>query len=113
MNIKLIIRTWFGDRFDGVIEAVRYHKNGQIEWVRAYERRGPTWSDHVLLKRDELVDRIKSGKRFYSGQRKENNASEFELERKVVLTKNGKGVMVKTEDIKSSEKDSLQGVPII
>ncbi len=34
-------------KFDGVIEAVRY-KNGQIAVVRAFERRGTTFSDRGM-----------------------------------------------------------------
>ena len=48
-------------KFDGVIEAVRY-KSGKIEVVRAYERRGATFSDHVLLDRKELLERLRGGK---------------------------------------------------
>ncbi len=45
-------------KIDGVIEAVRY-KNGQLIVVRAYERRGSTFSDRVLLERSY---RVRSGK---------------------------------------------------
>jgi len=47
-------------KVDGVIEAVRY-KNGQIVIVRAYERRGATFSDHVLLERKTLLERLQKG----------------------------------------------------
>ena len=47
-------------KFDGVIEAVRY-KNGQIEVVRAFERRGATFTDRIMLKRDEFLKRLKKG----------------------------------------------------
>ncbi|MFN8424915.1 MAG: hypothetical protein U0X87_01470 [Anaerolineales bacterium] len=35
---------------DGVVEAVRY-KNGQIMMVRAFERRGSSFSDRVFIER--------------------------------------------------------------
>jgi hypothetical protein len=41
-------------KFDGVIEAVRY-KNGQVEVVRAFERRGAAFSDRILIPRRELL----------------------------------------------------------
>ena len=107
------MRTWFGDRFDGVIEAVRYRKNGKIEWVRAYERRGPTWSDHVLLQRQMLLEKLKAGKRFYTGQRKVLHASEFDLGRQIVVAENGKGEIIQTDDVKAGSRDMLQGVPVI
>ena len=45
-------------KFDGVIEAVRY-KNGQIEVVRAFERRGAAFTDRIMLNRKEFLERIK------------------------------------------------------
>ncbi len=47
--------------YDGVIQAVHYDNQGQVEWVRAFLRRGPVWSDYVQLDRDDLVDKINSG----------------------------------------------------
>ena len=64
-------------KFDGVIEAVHY-KNGQIVTVRAYERRGAAFSDRVLIDRKELLERIKGGKQFVIGKRKEFMAGTFE-----------------------------------
>jgi hypothetical protein len=37
-------------KFDGVIEAVRY-KDGQIEVVRTFERRGAAFTDRLMLNR--------------------------------------------------------------
>src|SRR5512143_521301 len=96
-------------KFDGVIEAVRY-KNGKIEKVRAYERRGPTFSDHVLIERPALIDRLKKGKRFVTGQRKEFWASTFEVGKTVrLLGENGTAVVTTEEQ---NGQDVLQGVPI-
>lgn len=64
---------------DGIIEAVRYAADGKIELVRLYERRGPTYSDRVLLTRAELVTRMKAGKRFAVGVRQFGMASTFVL----------------------------------
>jgi hypothetical protein len=110
MDINLIKRTWFGDRFDGVIEAVRYNRQGNIQWVRAYQRRGPTWSDHVLLGREDLLQQIKSRKRYFTGRRILNQGSEFELGRRVVLTGNGQGEHIVTENSSANNKDRLEGV---
>ncbi len=65
-------------KIDGVIEAVRYTPGGLISIVRTYERRGAVWSDHVLLGRQELVARLRNGKRFVTGERKEYLGSVFE-----------------------------------
>ena len=85
-------------QIDGVIEAVRF-KNGQIVAVRAYERRGATFSDHVLLDRKELLEQIKSGKKFVIGTRKEFLASTFEEGKPVqVLNRDGKEILATRED---------------
>ncbi len=95
-------------RFDGVIEAVRY-KGGKIELVRAYERRGPTFSDRVLLDRKTLVERLQQGKRFVTGQRKEYLASTFEIGKSVALDgQDGKQVVTTRPQ---NEQDLLEGVP--
>jgi hypothetical protein len=56
-------------KFDGLIEAVRYTAAGQIELVRFYERRGAAFSDHRLLTRAGLVERLQNGQKFVTGQR--------------------------------------------
>ena len=71
-------------KYDGVIEAVRY-KGGKIQLVRVYERRGPTFSDRVLLDRATLLERLKNGKRFVTGQRKQLLASTFAVDKSVSL----------------------------
>jgi hypothetical protein len=69
-------------KIDGVIEAVRY-KNGQIAVVRAYERRGPTYTDIVHLDRKTLLLRLQEGKQFFTGQREILKASTFNLGKQV------------------------------
>jgi len=64
-------------KLDGVIEAVRYNSDGKIAIVRAYERHGVVWSDHVLLDRKGLSDRLIQGKRFVIGERKIHLGSVF------------------------------------
>lgn len=96
-------------KFDGVIEAVRY-KAGKIEVVRAYERRGATFSDHVLLDRKTLIGRLEKGKRFVTGQRKEFLASSFEVGKTVSLLGQDGNQIVTTGP--QSEQDLLEGVPV-
>lgn len=77
-------------KIDGVIESVRY-KNGQILMVRAYERRGATYSDRVLLERKTLLERLQKGKHFVTGQREEFKASTFKVGKAVMLvSQNGR-----------------------
>ncbi len=95
-------------KFDGVIEAVRY-KNGKIDVVRAYERRGATFSDQVLMDRKTLLERLKDGKRFVTGQRKELLGSTFEVGKPVMVAgSNGKQIVTTTT---TAEHDALEGVP--
>jgi len=54
-------------KYDGIVQAVRYGEDGQILWVAAFLRRGPTWSDSLLIDRKALVDKLKSGKQFVIG----------------------------------------------
>ncbi len=96
-------------KFDGVIEAVRY-KNGKIDVVRVYERRGATFSDRILMDRKALVERLKKGKRFVTGQRKEFWASTFEVGKPVLLVgDDGKQIMATHPE---APRDQLEGVPV-
>ena len=96
-------------KVDGVITAVHY-MNGQIENVRAYERRGATFSDHILLDRMSLLERLKNGKRFVVGERKELLASTFELRKPVqVINRNGKEIISTRE---GADRDELEQAPV-
>ncbi len=94
-------------KLDGVIEAVRYTPGGQIAVVRAYERHGVVWSDHVLLERKELSERLKQGKRFVVGERKIYLGSVFETGTAV---RQLKGNIVTAGQ--TSGRDLLSGVPV-
>ena len=96
-------------KFDGVIEAVRY-KNGQVVVVRAYERRGATFSDHVLIDRKDLMERIKNGKHFVTGSRRKLLAGTFESGKPVqVISRNGKEFISTRSE---ADKDELEQVPV-
>jgi uncharacterized protein YjhX (UPF0386 family) len=71
---------------DGIIEAVRY-KNGHLLSVRAYERRGATYSDCVVLDRKTLLERLQKGQQYMTGSREEFRASTFKVGRAVRLVK--------------------------
>ena len=97
-------------KFDGVIEAVRY-KNGQIEVVRAFERRGATYSDRVMVARKELLERLKNGQKFVVGKRKEFMASTFDIQDKPlqVLERNGSEIIATRTD---ADHDELEQAPV-
>lgn len=54
---------------DLIIEAVHHKRNGQIDFVRAYQKRGATYSDCLLVERKELLESIVLGMRVFIGQR--------------------------------------------
>jgi hypothetical protein len=96
-------------KYDGIIEAVRY-KNGQILVVRAYERRGASFSDRVLIERKDLVERIKNGKQFLTGERKEYWAGTFDTGKPVkVISREGKEFLSTRDGV---DHDELEQVPV-
>ncbi len=56
-------------KFDYLIEAIHYTPDGVLEKVRLYEKRGPSFSDHILISRDQLIHILKSGKKVVTGSR--------------------------------------------
>jgi hypothetical protein len=59
-------------KIDIVLVAVRYADDGrQMELVRGFERRGPVWSDLVLLDRSTLIELVGAGRRVVTGREKE------------------------------------------
>lgn len=99
-------------KYDGVIEAVHYTDGGQVDWVRAYLRRGPTWSDRVIIKRQDLIDEIKDGRKMMVGKRVEFMGGSFDVSSPVEVTgAAGKEVLVTSS--KDSNRDHLEGVPVL
>ena len=96
-------------KVDGVIEAVRY-KGGKIDLVRLYERRGPTFSDHVLLDRPALLSRLKDGKNLVTGRRQLLLASTFDVGLPVLLSGDKSDAIVTTPG--GPGPDRLEGVPL-
>jgi hypothetical protein len=108
-KIHMEILIIMAKKFDGVIEAVRY-KNGQITLVRAFERRGAAFSDWILMDRKELLERLKDGKKFMVGKRKELWAGTFELGKPVqVISHDGKD-FISTSD--HADRDELEQAPV-
>jgi hypothetical protein len=100
------------EKIDGVVEAVHYTPEGQVDWVRVYERRGPTFSDRVLLDRSSLIKRLKDRKRFVIGQRKTLWASTFETTSALQLVrKSGREIIVSGES--TADRDSLPDAGLI
>lgn len=99
-------------KYDMVIEAVHYYPSGEIDWVRVYERRGPTFSDRKLIKRDELIKRLKKGQKAVGGQRLPYLASTFNLSEPLRLVNHDSKEFLISGQV-STERDFLSDVPII
>jgi len=57
------------NKADLIIEAVHRKQHGQIDFVRAYQKRGATYSDCVLVKRQMLLEMLAKGNKVVTGQR--------------------------------------------
>jgi hypothetical protein len=79
--------------------------------VRAFERRGAAFSDRVLLQRHELLERLKKGRRFTVGHRKEFLAGSFDLQGNPlqILKQNG-GEIISTRP--NADHDELENAPV-
>ena len=99
------------EKFDAVVDAVHYNLDGNVEWVRIFERRGPTWSDYVLVSRQKLVEELKAGKKYMVGKRVQYEASTFDVTVPLTLIQNGKDILTTVNS--KSEVDLLEGVPVI
>lgn len=97
-------------KLDGVVEAVHYAPDGKVAWVRAYERRGSTYSDRILLDRNALIERIKAGKHFFTGQRILLEAGTFEIIHPIrVIGLDNHPILV--TGYSPASQDTLDGVP--
>ena len=97
-------------KYDGVVEAVRY-KNGQIEVIRAFERRGAAFTDRVMLDRKEFLERLKKGRRFVVGKRREFLAGSFDVQEKPVqvVTRDGQEIISTRAE---ADQDELEQAPV-
>jgi hypothetical protein len=98
--------------YDGVIEAVRYSPDGRLSLARVYERRGPSFSDRILLGRDELIKRLESGDKYVLGKRIPRIPGTFEVTIAVRLVKDNEGVVWISTQGGGDHHDDLEGAPI-
>ncbi len=98
-------------KIDGVIETVRYDAKGMLSLIRVYERRGPTFSDLVLLSRDQLIQKLRTGKKFYVGKRIQLQASTFDLGCPVFLSGHAEHEVIVSQTSHENH-DELQDAPL-
>ena len=99
-------------KFDVVVVAVHYTAEGNIDWVRAFERRGPIFSGRMMIKRQALAEQIKSGKRVVVGQRVDQMGGTFTTGEAVRLVPANSGEVFVTGTSQAG-RDHLEGVPIV
>ncbi|MEN4013143.1 MAG: hypothetical protein AB1453_05060 [Chloroflexota bacterium] len=97
-------------RFDVVIEAVRFTPDGSLQTARIYERRGPVWSDRLLIGRADLIRRIRKGEKVVIGARKPYLANTFEAFAAVRLAQNDDKEVL-TSMVENDHSDSLPQAP--
>jgi hypothetical protein len=98
--------------YDGVLEAAHFKPDGQLDWVRVYVRRGPIFSDRILMNRQDLIKELKAGKRYWVGERIHNMGGKFNVIQPVNLLQKDNDPIIVLSDSRAS-KDELTGVPII
>ena len=97
--------------YDGVVTAVHYSPDGNIAWVRAFERHGFVFTDRMNLSREALIERLKEGKKFKTGVRKTYQGSDFEVDGDLQLIEKNGGYVITAGQ--AAEKDSLGNLPIL
>ncbi|MHC1782144.1 MAG: hypothetical protein AB9891_05170 [Anaerolineaceae bacterium] len=98
-------------KFDGLVEVVRYLQSGVIDCVRVYERRGPTFTDRILLDRETFLVKLKEGKKYVTGRRVPQFGSTFEVDEIIKVANTTKGEFI-TAGKSVSDRDDLKGTPI-
>lgn len=96
--------------YDGVIDAVRYLPDGQIDMVRMYKNRWLVYSDQILMSRQDLLEELSQGKRFVTGQRKTYVGNEFDTGKSVHLS--GPSNSIITTKDQAGNQDFLANVHI-
>ncbi len=98
--------------YDGVVEAAHFKPDGQLDWVRVYERRAAVFSDRIILSREAFIKQLKAGKHYMVGERIENMGGMFNVSQPVrLLERDGKQVIVVGDALTTT--DEMIGVPII
>jgi hypothetical protein len=97
-------------KYDGVVEGVRYTPEGKVKLVRVYLRRGTTWSDLMLMTREDFISVLKTGKRMVAGKRVDFMGGTFDVSDAIQLKgNNGQENIYITQP---GSSDNLEGIPL-
>ncbi len=98
-------------KIDGLVEAARYSPDGKLILVRMFERRGSVFSDRLLVSRDDLIQRLKAGRRITTGSRREFWGATFEPGHPLRLVGQKGRQFIATEGSPAG-RDDLRDTPI-
>ena len=99
------------NKFDYLVEAVHYSPTGELEKIRLYERRGPSFSDRIIINRNQLIRVLIAGKKVVVGNRIPYLASTFNQTGEIQLSGSKDAPVLVTGGVISSQ-DSLAGIPV-
>lgn len=99
-------------KYDGVVEVVRYKDDGEIDFVRLYQRRGKIFSDRILVSREDLIKRLKAKKVYLTGSPEPYLGATFHVGEPLKLKSTDHGQVIVAGSSQSSQ-DELKGVPRI
>ncbi len=99
-------------KFDIIIESAHFHPSGKLDYCRGYERRGPSFSDLQIFRRDQLIKALQKNKKAAIGSRQPRQASTFLISDEVVLSGNKENLVFST-DLNQHEVDYLPDIPLL
>lgn len=99
-------------KYDGVLEAAHFKPDGQLDWVRVYEKRYSAFSDRILLSRADFIKQLKAGKHYMTGERIPYMGGKFSVNQPVLLQLKNSIPVIVVGNARSSS-DDLSGVPIL
>ncbi len=100
-------------KFDGVLEAAHFDSQGQLVWVRVYERRYAAFTDRVILSREEFIKQLTAGKRYMLGERVLNLGGIFNVSQPVHLFQTDGKELIVVGNSHATTRDELSNVPVI
>jgi len=97
---------------DLVLVAARYAPaDSRLYVAQAYRRRGPIWSDLLLLDRPSLIQALEEKRHVYAG-RLTGLAHEFEMLHPIRLEKRNGDVVLRADDMPAVPAGDALGVPL-
>jgi hypothetical protein len=100
-------------KFDGILEAAHLNSDGQLVWVRVYERENASFTDRIILSREEFIKQLEAGKRYMLGERILHLGGTFNVSKPVNLVKKDGKQLIVVGEAQDATQDELTTVPII